>query len=99
MFFKPNPMRCKAYRDFVASLPCCGCGGLSDEAHHIIDAGLGGGMGTKESDSHTLPLCRRCHNLLHHDVGEWELHFGDQATFVLRTQIKAEAAGWRLTHD
>jgi len=93
MFYKPNPTRSKAYRDFVKSLPCCGCGGPSDDPHHIIDAVLGGGMGTKASDLHSLPLCRRCHNLLHHNAYEWEIQFGCQEAHVLRTQIKAEAAG------
>ena len=93
MILKANPTRSKAYRDFVKSLPCCGCGAPAGDPHHIIDCGLGGTMGGKASDIHTIPLCRKCHDLLHYNVSGWEIHHGDQATHVLKTQIKAEAAG------
>jgi len=93
VFPKANPTRSKAYRDFVKSLPCCGCGCPADDPHHIIDAGLGGTMGGNASDIHVLPMCRQCHTLLHKDVQEWELNHGDQCWHIIRTQIKAEAAG------
>lgn len=91
--YKQNPTRSKAYTDFVKSLDCCSCGAPGDDPHHVVDCGLGGAMGGKASDLHTIPLCRRCHNLLHHDVEQWEVLHDAQAVHVLRTQALAEARG------
>lgn len=53
-FPKSRPVRSEAYRRYVASKPCFGCGieGWSQCAH-----ANGGGMGTKASDLETFPLC------------------------------------------
>src|SRR5688572_27204600 len=49
-----KPFRSEAYRRYVASKDCFGCGieGWSQCAH-----ANGGGMGTKASDLETFPLC------------------------------------------
>jgi len=54
MLTKTKPMRSRSYRMWVASLPCINCGivGWSQCAH-----ANGGGMGTKDCDSRTFPLC------------------------------------------
>lgn len=48
----------------VRRLPCCVCGMMGVDPHHITYAG-GGGMGWKVDDKWTVPLCRRHHNELH----------------------------------
>jgi len=54
MFAKQPRYQNEAYRRYVASKPCFGCGieGYSQCAH-----ANGGGMGTKRSDLETFPLC------------------------------------------
>jgi hypothetical protein len=54
MIPKARPVRSEPYRRWVASLPCISCGivGYSQCAH-----ANGGGMGTKDCDSRTFPLC------------------------------------------
>ena len=85
-----KPVRSKAYLDWVATLPCCGCGAPADDPHHIISVGLGGGTGTKPSDfPYAIPLCRPCHTLLHADVAEWEDAHGSQTMFALLTVHQA----------
>ena len=61
---KCRPVRDKAWRQYVASLPCLGCGlEGSSQAAHI----RGHGMGIKASDYECVPLCcarlgvRGCH--------------------------------------
>ena len=93
MLHKRNPTRSKIYLDFVRSLPCFCCQSPDTEPHHGIDMDLGGGMGTKETDLFTIPLCHEHHAELHRDVETWEYIYGTQAYFILRTLQKAEDAG------
>ena len=89
-----KPTRSKAYLEYVKSLNCCGCGVKADEAHHLIAAGLGGGMGTKASDfPYVIPLCRKCHNELHLNVKEWEEKNNSQAFLALLTVHQAFEEG------
>ena len=88
-----KPFRSRPYLDWVASLECCGCGSPADEAHHAIEVGLGGGMGTKPSDLMTIPLCRGCHTNLHYDVGLWEQIHGPQMLWVYLTIEQAREEG------
>lgn len=55
VFAKAYIVRSEAYRRFVASLPCFGCGreGASQCAH----ANFSKGLGMKVSDLDTFPLC------------------------------------------
>ena len=84
-----KPYRNRNYLSWVASLPCCGCGLPADEAHHIIDVGLGGGMGTKASDPLSIPVCRSCHNMIHLDLKAWEDKYGSQTFWVCMTLHQA----------
>jgi hypothetical protein len=87
-----RPLRSRNYLAFVSSLQCP-CGNQADEAHHVIDCGLGGGMGTKPSDLATIPICRTCHQQLHNNVAAWEQHFGSQLLWVYLTIEEARESG------
>jgi hypothetical protein len=71
MFSKRNPWRSEKYLAFVREQNCTNCGKPAHidgmDAHHATGVGLGKGMGTKISDSMTLPLCRGCHQKVHAD--------------------------------
>ena len=88
-----KPIRSRAYLSYVSSLECCGCGVQADEAHHIISAGLGGGMGTKASDLLVMPVCRGCHDALHKDVKAWEATNNSQWMHVCLTLLQAAEDG------
>jgi hypothetical protein len=89
-----KPIRSKPYLNYVGSLPCvvCGCE-PAGEAHHVIDSGIGGGMGTKASDIFVFPLCRIHHTWLHDDVDKFEEKFGDQWMWVCLTIHQAITEG------
>ena len=69
MIPKARPVRDKAYRRWVASLPCAHCGleGHSQCAH---SDSAGKGMGIKASDTECFPLCADrmgvmgCHSII-----------------------------------
>lgn len=78
----------RAYMDWVKSLRCCSCYAPADDPHH--PAGLGfKGMGTKVPDYWVIPLCRNCHDALHHDVAGWESVNGTQDHHALLTLTQA----------
>ena len=89
-----KPIRSKPYLQYVASLPCvvCGCEPAGN-AHHVIDAGMGGGMGTKASDLFTFPLCRSHHDELHRCISEFEEKHGSQWMWVALTIHQAVTDG------
>lgn len=87
-----KPIRNVNYLKYVSSLECP-CGAPADEAHHAIDVGLGKGMGTKASDLCVLPVCRNCHNLIHHNREDWEYRFGPQLLWVYLTIEQAVNEG------
>ena len=62
-------MKSKKYLKFVASLPCCHCGGYDSVPHHPIGIDAMGIIGGKASDLVAMPLCdvRRCHTEVHED--------------------------------
>lgn len=78
----------RAYMDWVKTLPCSGCGDLSDDPHHIYSRGFKG-MGTKVPDYLTMPLCRICHDDLHRGVSNWEERHGEQIKHVTMTLLRA----------
>ena len=84
-----KPVRSRPYLNYVKSLECCGCGVKADEAHHIISAGLGGGMGTKASDLLVMPVCRGCHDEIHRDTKAWESTYGSQYKHICLTLLQA----------
>ncbi|WP_321206130.1 DUF968 domain-containing protein [Limnobaculum sp. M2-1] len=83
---------CEKYTKWVKTQACSGCGAGADDPHHIIGHGQGG-MGTKAHDLFVIPLCRRCHDALHADVGEWERDHGSQVELFFRFIDRALAIG------
>ncbi len=79
-----KPIRNKPYLNYVSSLNCP-CGNPADEAHHGIDIGLGGGMGTKLDDLFSMPVCRQCHGSIHSDKAAWEMKHGPQTLHIMLT--------------
>lgn len=71
------------YLQWVKSQPCCACGSIADDAHHIIGHGQGG-MATKSHDLFTIPLCRVHHRNLHDDQKGWEAKHGSQVILLFR---------------
>lgn len=53
-------LRSEPHRRFVASLPCCICGGIDVQAAHLAFAQLRA-RGLKAGDQYTVPLCLRHH--------------------------------------
>jgi len=67
---KIKPYRSKKHLAWIRTKPCCHCGtNLDIVAHHLISCGLGGSMGSKQPDSLTIPLCVRCHAIVHASGG------------------------------
>jgi len=61
-FPKPKTYKSKKYLAFIRRHPCFVCGRKA-EPHHVS---LGeSGVGMKASDTHCIPLCRECHNVIH----------------------------------
>lgn len=83
-------MKSKKYLKFVASLPCCQCGGDDAIPHHLIGIDSMGSVGGKASDLATMPLCdvRRCHSELHHDPAGYP-----QARWIMETLDEAHRQG------
>lgn len=69
MLLKNETWRSEKYLTYVRQQDCANCGipahvnGM--DPHHINGHGLGGGTSTKISDCFVVPLCRRCHALVH----------------------------------
>nr|EEC2586804.1 DUF968 domain-containing protein [Salmonella enterica subsp. enterica serovar Rubislaw] len=91
---KPKMQRLELpeYTRWVKRQPCCGCGNVSDDPHHIIDHGFGG-TGTKACDLLVIPLCRVCHDALHADTRAWEEQNGSQLLWLARTLARATGIG------
>lgn len=81
-------MENRQYMDWVKSLPCCSCQRPADDPHHPTSVGLRGG-GTKVPDQLAIPLCRNCHDNLHHDPKGWEEVNGEQIYHSALTLLRA----------
>lgn len=81
-------MESRGYMDWVKSLRCCSCNAPADDPHHPYGTGYKG-MGTKVPDWWVIPLCRVCHDELHHDVARWEDINGAQFEHVALTLLQA----------
>jgi hypothetical protein len=62
--------RDERYLRYIREQPCCVCGGIDVDPHHIRvgsigDGKLAAGMGQKSSDRWAVPLCRRHHDQCH----------------------------------
>ena len=86
-----KPYRNQNYIKWVKQ-QVCPCGNHADDAHHVIDVGLGG-MGTKASDLLTFPVCRSCHQDIHANLKHWENIYGDQMFWVAMTIEQAREEG------
>lgn len=78
----------REYLRWVKSLRCVGCNAPADDPHHAHGAGFKG-MGTKVPDFWCIPLCRSCHDELHHDVAAWEQTHGSQFEHICLTLLQA----------
>ena len=61
------PERSERYLNRQRSLTCLRCGSKGGQAHHIK---RGSGLGRKNPDWFTIPICAKCHTYLHSIVGE-----------------------------
>lgn len=70
----PKRLRSKKRMEAAREGGCSVCGNPAADAHHLRILGHGRGLGVKNGDDYTIPLCRQ-----HHD----ELHaFGDEKLFL-----------------
>jgi len=65
----------KAYLSHLRGLNCLYCGLLGCQAHHVRQ-GTPCGMGQKPADYYGIPLCERCHDLVHRVKGEEMIYSG-----------------------
>ena len=82
------PYKNRKYLDWVKEQECVVCYAPADDPHHIIGAKMGG-MGMKAPDWAVMPVCRRCHTLLHEKPDMW----GKQWGYVAKTLGKAIEQG------
>ncbi|MDR2219742.1 MAG: hypothetical protein LBE24_04085 [Methylobacillus sp.] len=64
----------KSHLNRVAALPCCLCGAMPVELHHIRE---GQGMGQRAGDMLVIPVCADCHR------GSKGIH-GDKSMMKIR---------------
>lgn len=76
------------------TLPCFDCGAPADHAHHVVPRSLGG---TK-----TVPLCERCHGLVH-DKKFTKISTLTKAALAVKKakgqRVGAVPYGWQLGAD
>ena len=80
------------YLDWIRDQPCCICGGIDVEAHHIRigsfehDSNPGGAQ--KSDDRWALPLCWRHHHEAHKGEREfWASYHIDPHKLALKYQV------------
>ena len=78
----------REYMNWVKTLKCVSCQAPADDPHHPYGAGFKG-MGTKVPDVWVIPVCRNCHDALHHNVEGWEDVNGQQIHHALMTLTQA----------
>src|ERR1051325_11372231 len=91
---RKGPPRSEAYKEWIRSLPCIGCGreGPSEPAHTGVD----GGMSMKASDYSCVPLCRECHTQApraYHRIGKRD--FETEREISLRDAVEQLNEIWR----
>jgi hypothetical protein len=62
---KPKRTSDKHHLEYVASQPCCICGKLGVQVHHLLRADPKRSMSRKAGDEFTVPLCHHHHLGLH----------------------------------
>ena len=85
--------RSPSYLNWVRTLECSNCRtGTDIIAHHIIDVG-DGITGDKAPDYDAVPLCTRCHEMIHREPDVFpQLTWRDR---VLRQAFGEGVLGWR----
>lgn len=64
------------YLAWIRTLECIRCEAPPpNDPHHIIGVGEFSGMGLKPPDVLAMPLCRRCHGLVHEHPQIWPEQF------------------------
>ncbi len=81
-------MESRPYLNWVKKQVCVSCATPADDPHHPHGAGFKG-MGTKVPDWWVIPLCRNCHDALHHDVHAWEDVNSSQWQHAAMTMLQA----------
>ena len=62
---KPKRTNNKKHLEYVATFPCCICGQIEVQVHHLLRADPKRGMGRRSGDEFVIPLCQRHHQGLH----------------------------------
>lgn len=92
---KPTKIE-KQHMALVASIPCCVCGAMPVNVHHIR---TGQGIGMKASSFETIPLCYNHHQGKEgiHAIGTktWQKKYGSELDFLNETQQRI--AGLKLS--
>lgn len=71
-------LKVPSHLDYVRHRPCCLCGKVGVEAHHLLRPWSGTrGMGMKAGDQNAIPLCPDHHRALHH-AGNEERFFAEE---------------------
>ncbi len=87
---KTERWRSKKYLDWVRDQDCIRCQAPPrSEAHHIKGVGGYSGTGLKAPDSLCMPLCVRCHGVVHRDSDTWD----KQWQWISRTLERAIREG------
>lgn len=63
---------------------CYVCGGRATEVHHVLH---GASKGISEQYGLMVPLCRNCHNKVHHVGGELDRQLKEDAQRILLIDI------------
>lgn len=80
----------RKYLEWVKKQNCSCCSSPADDPHHIKGVGHLSGAGLTAPDWAVMPLCRRCHNLMHENSIMWD----DQWEYISRTLGKAIQEGF-----
>lgn len=88
-----KPWRSEAYKAHVRTFACLACPRPAEHAHHIREC-FPRTMGVRISDAYVVPLCEKCHSLLHARSSTFwtERHVTPDG---LRTWCESVHAGWR----
>src|SRR5471030_108361 len=90
-----GPPRDEAYKAWIRTLPCLGCGreGQSEAAH----TGTDGGLSMKASDYSCVPLCPGCHTQAPHSYHRLGKRAFEQAHGLrLQAETARLATLWKL---
>jgi hypothetical protein len=78
---KAKTLRSKEYLAFIRTHPCCNCGHSAPSEPHHVRFGGNAGTSLKPPDTHTIPVCRDCHDLM-------QEYRGFDLEIALKTMVK-----------